>query len=92
MRDRLRQGTNGRLTLHATFDAIITRTCYLGETEVTIAQFRKSAEATGYVADAERFGGDLCIPKGTRRKDKDLNWRSHGLRSSRSFFTIYSGL
>ncbi len=79
---KLRRIGNGRQWLSPGYDVLISRPFYLGETEVTVAQFRKFVEATGYVTDAERFGGDLRIPKGMQRKGKDLNWRTPGFQQA----------
>jgi formylglycine-generating enzyme required for sulfatase activity len=60
---------------------MIKRPFYLGETEVTVAQFRKLAEATGYQTDAERGAGDrgrgsfATIPEGDRTWHAGATWR-----------------
>jgi formylglycine-generating enzyme required for sulfatase activity len=60
---------------------IIKKGFYLQTTEVTVGQFRKFIQATGYVADAAKKGscwvrteGGVC---GVWRQKKDVGWDSH---------------
>jgi serine/threonine protein kinase len=59
----------------------ISKPFYLGAHEVTVAQFRAFADATGYKTYAERdpLGGKVWNPQ-QRRTDQrpDVNWRSPG--------------
>ncbi len=59
----------------------ITEPFLMGNTEVTVAQFRKFVEATKYVTEAEKFGfgnsGDKTSDK-AKEADKGMNWRSPG--------------
>jgi formylglycine-generating enzyme required for sulfatase activity len=62
---------------------IIRRPFYLGETEVTNAQFRRFVEAAGYLTDADRGvpleghtkGSFAAVPAGDRDWSDDANWR-----------------
>ncbi len=62
---------------------IIRNPLYLGETEVTNAQFRRFVDATGYLTDAERGvpleghtqGSFAAVPPGDRDWSDDANWR-----------------
>jgi eukaryotic-like serine/threonine-protein kinase len=64
----------------------ISRTFYLGEKEVTVGQFRKFVEATGYKTSAETrstdgspWGGSLFNSKTDKREQRpELNWRHPG--------------
>ncbi len=65
----------------------ITKPFYLGRHEVTVGQFRRFLEATGYVTDAERgtgfrgaFGWDL--DKMEFQMNEDYSWRSTGFAQS----------
>lgn len=57
---------------------------YLGETEVTVAQFRRFVDATGYVTDAERgaddgghgIGAFATVPAGDRDWSAVASWRN----------------
>lgn len=57
---------------------------YLGETEVTVAQFRRFARATKYLTDAERgaeegghhLGAFAATPDGDRSWSAAANWRN----------------
>ncbi|WP_455198453.1 formylglycine-generating enzyme family protein [Kaarinaea lacus] len=55
------------------------RPFYLGMTEVTVGQFRKFVEATGYQTDGERNTGsflrDISEKNAPWRLRKDVNWR-----------------
>lgn len=66
---------------------VIRNLFYLGETEVTVSQFRRFAEETGYRTDAERgvpegdntLGGFSEVPKGKgqhRQWNPASNWRN----------------
>ncbi|QEH38792.1 Serine/threonine-protein kinase pkn1 [Aquisphaera giovannonii] len=61
--------------------ARITRPFHLGATEVTVGQFRRFVEATGYRTEAER-GGKGCRgwneSKGRFEADPKYNWRDPG--------------
>ncbi len=70
----------------------ITRSFYLGEKEVTVGQFRKFVEATGYKTSAETkpanggpWGGFLFNPKTNQREQRpELNWRNPGGKRKQS--------
>jgi formylglycine-generating enzyme required for sulfatase activity len=63
---------------------VVRRPFYLGETEVTNAQFRRFVEATAYKTDAERGvplaghkkGSFAAVPAGGRDWSDDANWRN----------------
>ena len=50
---------------------------WLGEHEVTVGDFRRFVEATGYRTEAERSGGCYYYD-GEWKQDKGKNWRSPG--------------
>jgi formylglycine-generating enzyme required for sulfatase activity/Leucine-rich repeat (LRR) protein len=57
----------------------ITRAFYLGQTNVTVGQFRKFVNATGYKTQAEQLGGALrWFPDGHWGMDPDSNWPNPG--------------
>ncbi len=58
----------------------ISKPFYLGTTEVTVGQFRKFVEATGYKTDAEKNGGGYGwnAAKGEFEQDPKYTWRSPG--------------
>ena len=59
----------------------ITRGFYLGTTEVTVGQFRRFVETTGYRTDAETDGkGGQALNQATRKweNDPELTWRNPG--------------
>jgi formylglycine-generating enzyme required for sulfatase activity len=70
----------------------IARSFYLSEKEVTVGQFRKFVEATGYKTSAEikpanggPWGGCLVNPKTNQREQRpDLNWRNPGGKRKQS--------
>jgi formylglycine-generating enzyme required for sulfatase activity len=61
---------------------IIRKPFYLGETEVTVGQFRKFVAASGYQTDAERGTGDYgrgsfaATPKGDRAWHPVASWQN----------------
>jgi len=61
---------------------VIREPFYLGETEVTVAQFRTFADASGYQTDAERgvgeqgLGSFATVPDGEREWNAGANWRN----------------
>ena len=61
---------------------IIREAFYLGETEVTVGQFRKFVQATGYETDAERGVGEqgrgsfAATPGGDRSWNTNATWRN----------------
>ena len=64
---------------------VIRRAFYLGESEVTVAQFRRFVEPTGYQTDAERGAGDgdnarvgsfAQVKAGDRDWNESANWRN----------------
>jgi len=67
----------GSFVLGAEYLVHLSRPFYFGATEVTVGQFRKFAEATKYVTDAERFGGNFW-DKGVKRNGPEFNWRTPG--------------
>jgi hypothetical protein len=64
--------------------SVIAKPFFLGETEVTVGQFRKFVEATGYVTDAERGvdegghgkGAYATTPDGGREWSAAASWRN----------------
>jgi sulfatase modifying factor 1 len=64
-------------------ERVIGHPFYLGETEVTVAQFRAFTDATGYATDAERgtpdqthtFGSFAAVPAGDRDWSTEASWR-----------------
>ncbi|MEN6458910.1 MAG: CapA family protein [Thermoguttaceae bacterium] len=64
----------------------ITRPFYLGKYEVTVGQFRRFADETGYKTEAERdgTGGWGYNPKSGKCEGRDLkyNWRNPGFPQS----------
>ncbi len=48
---------------------------YLGETEVTVAQFRAFIEDTGYKTDAERYGGSVIWNENDLENSFGIDWR-----------------
>lgn len=80
-------GSPGGAELAGERKLVIRNPFYLGETEVTVSQFRRFAEETGYRTDAERgvpegdntLGGFSEIPKGKgqhRQWNPASNWRN----------------
>lgn len=63
---------------------VIRRPFYMGETEVTVSQFRRFVKATGYKTDAERGrpedghgkGAFASVPAGDRDWSEDANWQN----------------
>ena len=63
---------------------VIAKGFYLGETEVTVGQWRRFAQASGYRTDAERGvkvgdsreGGMTCTPGGGTRWHGDASWEN----------------
>jgi formylglycine-generating enzyme required for sulfatase activity len=55
---------------------LVKKPFYLGETEVTVAQFRRFVRATGYLTDAERSGEEGSRGKGAfaSTPDGDREW------------------
>lgn len=49
---------------------------YVGKTEVTVAQFRRFVEATGYVSDAERKGSSFVCRDNRLRSVAGASWRN----------------
>jgi formylglycine-generating enzyme required for sulfatase activity len=57
----------------------ITHPFYMGQTEVTVGQFRRFVKATRYKTQAEREGGaHRHVPSGNWRMDADANWLKSG--------------
>jgi len=57
----------------------ITRPFYMGKYEVTVEQFGKFVEATGYKTDAEKFGGSYVFDEqGWAKLDPKASWRNPG--------------
>lgn len=53
----------------------LSRPFYMGTTEVTVGQFRKFIEATGYVTEAESDGqGAYIVQAGTQTRSSDKVW------------------
>ena len=61
---------------------IIRQAFYLGETEVTVGQFRRFVRATGYQTDAERGAGEqgrgsfAATPEGDRSWNTNATWQN----------------
>lgn len=74
----------GRLKGEDQHRRLIRQPFYLGETEVTVAQFRRFVQATGYQTDAERgipvgghtIGSFAAVPAGDRDWSVVANWRN----------------
>ena len=49
---------------------------YIDKYEVTVGQFRKFVEATGYKTDAEKGGGTYVYTGSNQEKKADANWRN----------------
>jgi formylglycine-generating enzyme required for sulfatase activity len=63
----------------------ITRPLLMGATEVTIGQYRRFIEASGYVTETERFGGGSSTKKEERDPaKKSLTWRAPSYFSNES--------
>ncbi len=56
----------------------IVRPYYLGKFEVTVGQFKKFAEATGYVTDAEKRGGASGWDGKRWGRKRGVNWKNPG--------------
>jgi formylglycine-generating enzyme required for sulfatase activity len=57
----------------------ITQPFYLGQTAVTVGQYRQFVMATGYKTQAEREGGAThYFPNGEEKTDADTNWLNPG--------------
>lgn len=77
-------GEADRLTSERLHRRVIRRPFYLGETEVTVEQFRRFAQATGYQTDAERGveedvhkkGAFASTPDGDRQWTAAASWRN----------------
>ena len=56
----------------------LTRPYYLGECEVTVAQFRQFVQATGYKTECERNGKGGMVPTdtGDEKADPKASWRN----------------
>ncbi|GAB6084356.1 formylglycine-generating enzyme family protein [Desulfuromonas carbonis] len=52
---------------------------YLGKTEVTVAQFRRFVEATGYRTEAESGDGSYVYKGAKWEKQAGVNWRRNAL-------------
>ncbi|MBI4725791.1 formylglycine-generating enzyme family protein [candidate division TA06 bacterium] len=49
---------------------------YIGKYEVTVGQFRKFVNATGYKTDAEKSGGAYVYTGGSWQQKADANWKN----------------
>jgi len=61
----------------------ISRDFYVGQTEVTVAQFRGFIKATNYRTSAERYGGSKVFADGSgtnMKMDKNASWKNPGFR------------
>jgi WD40 repeat protein/formylglycine-generating enzyme required for sulfatase activity len=56
----------------------ITQPFYLGQTEVTVEQFRRFVKATGYKTQAEREGGSYRFVNRKKELDENTNWLNPG--------------
>src|SRR5690349_5739918 len=54
---------------------VVVSSFYLSETEITMADFKKFADATGYRTDAERSGGSYIWDSLGWHKQEKVNWR-----------------
>jgi formylglycine-generating enzyme required for sulfatase activity len=79
-----------RSMLEAQHEVTLTRGFYIGKTEVTVGQFRRFVNATGYQTDAEKndsnYKGCNAIIEGDTISEwsriADANWRSPGFELS----------
>jgi formylglycine-generating enzyme required for sulfatase activity len=61
----------------------ITQPFYMGQTEVTVGQFRQFVKATGYKTQAEREGGAYrSFPNGEWKLDANTNWLNPGFEQT----------
>jgi formylglycine-generating enzyme required for sulfatase activity len=61
----------------------ITHPLYMGQTEVTVGQFRKFVQATGYQTQAEREGGAFrYFPNWEWKMDANTNWLNPGFEQT----------
>lgn len=79
------EGEGGRNNRDRQHRRVIRKPFYLGETEVTVGQFRKFVQATGYETDAERGipegdnpgrGAFAATPDGDRTWTTTASWRN----------------
>ena len=57
----------------------ITQPFYMGQTDVTVGQFRQFVKATGYKTQAEREGGAVAVSRMENSKmDANTNWLNPG--------------
>ena len=78
------KGEPGRSDSERSHRRLITKPFYLGETEVTVGQYRQFVQATQYSTDAERgtregresVGAFASTPDGNRSWSKDASWRN----------------
>ncbi len=59
---------------------VLARPFWMSATEVTIGQFRKFVEATGYVTEAERYGfggsGNTVLDDNVKQDDRGVSWKN----------------
>jgi formylglycine-generating enzyme required for sulfatase activity len=53
--------------------------CLIDKHEVTVAQFRKFVQETGYVTEAERAGGARVAPVWDKLRP-DVSWKNPGFK------------
>jgi len=52
----------------------------IGKSDVTVGQFRRFADATGYKSDAERNKGCMVLNGNNWKKQGDANWKNPGFQ------------
>ncbi len=57
---------------------------YMGKYEVTVAEFRRFIEATGYITDAEKIGNSYAYFNNTWQYKSGVNWRYNAVGIVRS--------
>jgi formylglycine-generating enzyme required for sulfatase activity len=68
---------------HPQHRVILTKPFYLQKTEVTVEQFRRFADESGYKTDAEREGWGRGVDFGGKPINKDgVNWKAPGFKQN----------
>ncbi|MCP9495860.1 MAG: formylglycine-generating enzyme family protein [Pyrinomonadaceae bacterium MAG19_C2-C3] len=71
-------GTNDGMPYEAPMHEVVLKSFYIDATEVTVAEFARFVEATGYVTEAERFGwsGVFDVKQATWTRGDGATWRT----------------